>query len=91
MNNFKVKDLIQTLNNLNKNQVKIVYKKNYIKESKYLALNSNKAKKVLGWKPKYNIKQMLYLTSEWYRSLGNYKNLIDITKKQIENYLKKLD
>ena len=89
-NNIRVKDLIKILNNLNKNQVKILYRKNNIKESKYLALNSGKSKKILGWKVKYNLKQMLSLTSEWYRSLHNYKNLNTITKKQVENYLKKL-
>ena len=85
-------DLLKsTLNNLNKNQVKIISKKNHIKESKYLALNSEKSKKILGWKPKYNINKMLSLTSEWYRSLNNYKNLNIISKKQIKDYLKKLD
>ena len=91
INNIKVKDFITILNNLNKNQVKIISKKNHIKESKYLALNSEKSKKILGWKPKYNINKMLSLTSEWYRSLNNYKNLNIISKKQIKDYLKKLD
>ena len=90
INNIKVKDLIVILNNLNKNQVKIIYKKNNIRESKYLALNSDKSKKILGWKPRYNINKMLTLTSEWYRSLHNYKNLNIISEKQIEDYLKKL-
>ena len=91
INNIKVKDLIVILNNLNKNQVKLLYKKNHIKESKYLALNSDKSKKILGWKPKYNINKMLSFTSEWYRSLHNYKNLNIISKKHIEDYLKKLN
>ena len=55
-----------------------------------MALNSDKSKKILGWKPKYNINKMLSLTSEWYGSLNNYKKLNIISKKQIKDYLKKL-
>ena len=42
-------------------------KKKFFKESKLLALNCNKAEKLLKWKLKMDFKETINLTLEWYR------------------------
>ena len=39
-----------------------------LKESNLLQLNSLKAKKLLDWKCKLNLKQAIYYTAEWYNT-----------------------
>ena len=43
-----------------------------IVESKLLKLNTNKAKKILGWKCKMDLKNSLKITTDWYKDY--YKN-----------------
>tara|TARA_A100001234_G_scaffold220996_1_gene235408 strand:- start:234 stop:1289 length:1056 start_codon:yes stop_codon:yes gene_type:complete len=62
-------------------------KKKY--ESKLLILNSNKIKRILGWKPKLNFKQTIFLTADWYlQYYKNKQNIFQFTNKQIKNYFK---
>jgi CDP-glucose 4,6-dehydratase len=53
-------------------------------EKNYLSLDSTKARKILKWKPKYNIKQSVQKTMEWYKEYIENGNII--TEKQIEEY-----
>lgn len=57
-------------------------------ESKLLKLNSNKAKKYLGWKQRLNTRKTLQLTFDWYRDFYNKKNIVDITDRQIDLFFK---
>ncbi len=89
------KSVIEVINLMNKdfnNAVKIIKKKNNFrnyKESKVLMLNSDKSKKILKWKSKYNLEQSIKLTSTWFKQY-NYKknkNILKVTQDQIIDYL----
>lgn len=55
-------------------------------EAKLLKLDSAKAKNRLGWRPKLSLAEALEMTVEWYRSFKENKDLIELTKRQIEIY-----
>jgi CDP-glucose 4,6-dehydratase len=54
-------------------------------EAHFLKLNCDKAKKILGWKPLFDIENALKFTVEWFEA---YKRGEDITLKQITEYEK---
>ena len=57
-------------------------------EQQNLQIDSNKAKKKLGWVPTYNTEKSLKVTTDWYQKvLRKRKNSIDVTNEQIENYM----
>jgi len=86
-NNSSIEILLKIL--VKKNDKRFQNKKFKVFESKYLEIDSKKAFKKLKWKPKLTIKEAIILTVEWYTSFKKRKNLLNLTKKQIENYLKK--
>jgi GDPmannose 4,6-dehydratase len=47
-----------------------------------------KANSKLGWKPKYNLEKSLILVANWYKSFLQKKNLLAISKEQINSYFK---
>ena len=66
------------------NNVKINFVKDRPGHDVRYALNSNKIKKKLGWKPKINFSEGIKLTFEWYtKNKTYYKNLSkkDIVKR----------
>ena len=71
------------------NSVKVVKKisssKKY-QETKTLMLNSEKSKKILKWKAKYNLEQTAQLISFWFKAFFAKKNILTVTQKQIINY-----
>lgn len=78
-----VKTLIEKLSTLN-NYKKIKFlNSGSFNETVNLRLNSNKARKLLGWRPILNLDQTLFYTSNWYKQY-----LLDntITEKQITNF-----
>jgi CDP-glucose 4,6-dehydratase len=90
-NNKSVSDVINLLNKNFNNSVKIK-KNNFPKnlyESKILKLNSNKSKKKLKWKTKYNLKQSIELTALWFKEfiLKKNKNIFKLTENQVRHYL----
>jgi CDP-glucose 4,6-dehydratase len=67
---------------------KIRSKKNNFKEQKFLQITSDKSKKYLKWKPTFNIKKAVKVTSDWYHSVEKKKeNPIKITNQQIKDYM----
>jgi CDP-glucose 4,6-dehydratase len=50
-------------------------------------LNSQKAKKLLKWKPLWNIEKTIKLTADWYRSYLLNEDMKEVTLKQINNFL----
>ncbi len=88
MNNLDVtKELLKTSKKLFKigNNVKINFVKDRPGHDIRYALNSNKVKKELGWKPKTNFSKGIKLTLDWYlRNRSYYKSL---SKKDIVNRL----
>jgi len=57
-------------------------------EARLLKLDSNKAKKLLGWQPRLDMKTILEFTFNWYKAFYEKKNIIDLTNQQINSFLK---
>ena len=91
MNNLEVtKELLKTSKKLFKigNNVKINFVKDRPGHDIRYALNSNKIKKELGWKPKTSFSKGIRLTLDWYlKNRSYYKSL---SKKDIINRLGKV-
>ncbi|MDB4154688.1 CDP-glucose 4,6-dehydratase [Candidatus Pelagibacter sp.] len=91
-NNKSVNEVISLMNKNFDNSVKIIKKKNILKnykESKVLMLDSNKSKKILKWKAQYNLEQSINLTSIWFKKFMDKENqdILDVTQDQIKSYL----
>ena len=80
-NNLIIKILLQELrkNNYGKKS-KIIYVKDRPSHDKRYALNSNKIRKSLKWKPKYNFKKSISDTVKWY--ISNQDWIKKINKKK---------
>ena len=59
---------------------------NIFHEADFLALNSNKAREVLGWKEKLSLKQTLEATHLWYEAQANKDDMNIFTREQIKNH-----
>ena len=56
-------------------------------EEKFLNIDSSKAKKVLGWKSVYSLKESISETSSWYKLFSeNEDEIKDYSIKQIHDY-----
>ena len=65
-----------------------INKKRKFYEQENLQLNIEKSKKVLRWKPTYNIKKSVQITVEWYLEVFiNKKEPLNVTVNQINNYM----
>lgn len=60
-------------------------------ESKYLNIDSSKVFKALNWAPILSIEKSVDLTVEWHKKFIKKKDLMNITKTQILEYLKKIN
>ena len=91
LNNLQVtKELIKISKSIIKlgRNVKISFVKDRPGHDVRYALNSDKIKKTLGWKPKTNFRQGIYLTFDWY--LKNKSYFKSLSKKDIVKRLGKL-
>jgi len=67
---------------------KIRSKKNNLREQEFLQISSDKSKKYLKWKPTFNIKKAVEVTSDWYHAVEKKKeDPIKITNQQIKDYM----
>jgi CDP-glucose 4,6-dehydratase len=66
-----------------------IIRSNKFKEAKLLMINSDKAKKELGWTPSLNFKETIKMTVEWYKCCFFENKTEETTRKQIEYFLKK--
>ena len=86
----EIMNVIQIINYIKrkiKTNKKIFIKKNKsFKETKILALKSNKSKKILGWETNFSLRNALDATSEWYNCLISGKDLKKISYKQFKEY-----
>ncbi len=87
----KVIQIVKLLNiNWKKNKNKIVIKKsNKFYESQLLSLNINKAKKELSWQPRLSLYETIKLTTNWYKSYFEKKDMNKVTIEQINFFTKK--
>jgi CDP-glucose 4,6-dehydratase len=89
-NNKSVNFVINLINKEFNNSVSVIKKNNSTNkhyESKLLMLNSEKSKKILHWKPKYDLKDSIRLVSSWHKNFLAKKNVLNISQKQIIDYL----
>ena len=56
-------------------------------EATRLTLDSAKARRMLGWKPRWNFTRTIWETSEWYKGKNAHDSARKLCQKQIENYL----
>jgi CDP-glucose 4,6-dehydratase len=90
-NNKSVSDVINLINQEFNNSVKVIKtncSSNKFYESKVLMLNSDKSKKNLNWKAKYNLKESIKLIASWNKEFLAKKNILKISQKQIIDYFK---
>ena len=90
-NNKSVNDVINLINQEFNNSVKVIKTNgspNKFYESKVLMLNSDKSKKNLNWKAKYNLKESIKLIASWNKEFLAKKNILKISQKQIIDYFK---
>lgn len=90
-NSVKVKSLISLINELSPKKIKIIYSRNKMKfsETETLKLSNKKAKKILNWKPIYGLKDTLKVILEWHYCYSQKKNIFNLIKKQIYNFVLK--
>ncbi|HTP70555.1 MAG TPA: CDP-glucose 4,6-dehydratase [Dongiaceae bacterium] len=58
----------------------------HVTEAKYLSLDSNKAKKELGWEPRLQLDSALLATVNWYKAYLSSADMARTTLQQIEAY-----
>ena len=93
LNNLQVaREILINSNKIFKigNKVKIKLIKDRPGHDVRYALNSNKIRKKLKWKPKLSITEAIKLTTDWHKAFLLKKNLLKITTKQINNYMLKI-
>ena len=81
-----VSDILDQANENNLNPKLSLLNEPY-KESKVLALNSNKAFEMLNWSPRWNFKKTMGVTFQWYKDFYEGQEAIQLMKNDIELYL----
>ena len=85
-NTITVKKLVQMLIRLyGKGNWKDLSDKNALHEAKLLALDINKAKYKLNWKPLLNVEETMEFTLDWYKKY-NSENIFKLCVGQIDEY-----
>ena len=82
----KVIDIIKKIKKNKKLKIKIS-NKNQFSETKVLKLNNSKAKRLLNWKPKWDLNKSLNNVIEWDELFKKNKNAKEICENQIIKYL----
>jgi CDP-glucose 4,6-dehydratase len=87
---FTVEELVKhAIKNWGSGKLKSANLKNAPHEAGLLKLNIQKAKKELGWKPKWNAEKAIEKTMEWYKeSLKIKSDKHSLCVKQIEEYIR---
>ena len=85
---YKVKDILKYIKKNNPQLKWKVVQPKEKQESKNLNLNITKAKKILKWKPRWNMQETIKKTDFWYKSFYNKKDMKEITIRQIKEFFK---
>ena len=59
-------------------------------EARYLKLDSSKARDLLGWKTRFDVAETLQCIVDWYRAYLDKQDMHAVTRKQIQEYAKRL-
>ena len=84
-NCITVEEILYKINKLLKIDYDIISSEFY--EANLLMLNSDKAKKLLKWKPAYDIDKTLEESIEWYSSFIKNKDIVETSYYQYEKYM----
>ena len=68
-------------------EVRVERPKEDVHEAQLLMLSADKAKIQLGWLPHWNFKQAIDATVEWYRAVAAGKDPVEVTNRQIAEYV----
>ena len=63
---YKIKEILEKIIKISKTNKKIITIKNSKNINVDICVDSNKAKKILGWYPKFTINEGLQKTTKWY-------------------------
>ena len=86
-----VRDVINELQTQSKIKINVDFKEELTKhESKLLKLNSEKSRKMLGWKNFLNYQESIKYTVDWYENFYSNKNIYDFSSSQLQSYLDKV-
>lgn len=55
-------------------------------EAKFLMLDSSRARRLLGWRPRWDFRRMLWETSEWYKGKYGHDSASKLCRAQIRAY-----
>ncbi|MDF1827365.1 MAG: CDP-glucose 4,6-dehydratase [Legionellaceae bacterium] len=59
-------------------------------EAQLLQLNCDKAHQLLNWNPRWDVSQTLAATSQWYKSVMEGENAMEVTLRQLHEYFPEL-
>ena len=85
---FKVKDILMDIKSKNPKLRWKIVKPKEIQESINLNLDIRKAKNILKWQPKWEIKKAVEETNIWYENFYKKKDINYLTMKQIKDFFK---
>jgi len=88
-NYLTVKEFVETVLKTLKRGSYVIKRDLNKHEADFLRLDISKAKKVLKWRPTFDLKQTLKLTLDWYKSFYDGGDILDITNQQIKLFFGK--
>ena len=88
-NEKTVKEIVSAFQSVNPKILIDFSKIENFHETKILKLNSNKAKKLLNWRPLLSFDEMVRLTNEWYENINDSK-IEMISKNQLDYFTSKI-
>ena len=84
-----VKEVAKTIiRHLDRGRIEITGSPQQHHEARLLQLNCDKANRMLGWFPRWNIDETLAATAQWYKIIMEGGDVEKITYSQINNYFK---
>jgi CDP-glucose 4,6-dehydratase len=87
---MNVGSLIQEMQSNTKHPVNVIYNKDQHKyEASTLKLDVSKVKKHLQWQSRWNFKETIKYTVEWYEKFYAKKDMYEFSESQIQHYLKR--
>lgn len=60
-------------------------------EAQLLLLDAGKARRELGWRPRYTLDEAIAVTVAWYRGMQRGEDVAALTRRQIEDYQAQMD
>lgn len=86
---FSVSDILEKFNHVF--PVSVTTEKSRFKETYFLSIDSAKSKKLLGWNPRFETMESIDLTVAWYQAYVEKRDMLELTKLQINRYFEDAD